>query len=72
MPDLPPGMSWPWRPSFAVFQDLKFKDFIFKDFKDHAARPWPLSFVAQIDFAEIKSARGLEGYPSLGRLLFFL
>lgn len=30
-----------------------------------------LSFVAQIDFAEILSAGGLEGFPSSGRLLFF-
>ena len=29
-----------------------------------------LSFVAQIDFAEILSAGGLEGFPSSGRLLF--
>jgi hypothetical protein len=40
-------------------------------FKEHAARPWPLSFVAQIDFAEIHAAGGLEGFPSSGRLLFF-
>jgi hypothetical protein len=30
-----------------------------------------LTFVAQIDFAEIHSAGGLEGFPSSGRLLFF-
>jgi hypothetical protein len=40
-------------------------------FKAHAPRPWPLSFVAQIDFAEILSAGGLEGFPTSGRLLFF-
>jgi hypothetical protein len=40
-------------------------------FKEHAPRPWPLSFVAQIDFAEILSAGGLEGFPTSGRLLFF-
>jgi hypothetical protein len=61
MPDLPPEVPWPWRPAFS---DRKF-------FKDHAERPWPLSFVAQIDFAEILSAGGLEGFPSSGRVLFF-
>jgi len=30
-----------------------------------------LSFVAQIDFGEIPSAGGLDGFPSSGRLLFF-
>jgi hypothetical protein len=30
-----------------------------------------LTFVAQIDFAEIHSVGGLEGFPSSGRLLFF-
>jgi uncharacterized protein YwqG len=60
-PDLPAGIPWPWRPALP---DRTV-------FKDHAARPWPLSFVAQIDFAEILSAGGLEGFPSSGRLLFF-
>ena len=44
---------------------------LFRSFKDHLGRSWPLSFVAQIDFAEIISAGGLEGFPSSGRLLFF-
>src|SRR5262244_430951 len=60
-PDLPSEVPWPWRsadPDRTVF-------------KDHLARPWPMSFVAQIDFAEILSAGGLEGFPSSGRLLFF-
>src|SRR5215510_3234122 len=61
MPDLPPEIPWPWRPAFS---DGGFC-------KDHAERPWPLSFVAQIDFAEILSAGGLEGFPPSGRLLFF-
>jgi uncharacterized protein YwqG len=61
MPDLPGGIPWPWRPAF--FNNIAFED--------HAERPWPLSFVAQIDFAEIHSAGGLEGFPSSGRLLFF-
>src|SRR5215468_6722415 len=45
-PDLPAELPWPWRPALphrTVFED-------------HLARPWPLSFVAQIDFAEILSA----------------
>jgi hypothetical protein len=61
MPDLPPEVPWPWRPAFSD-REL---------FKDHAERPWPLSFVAQINFAEILSAGGLEGFPSSGQLLFF-
>ena len=61
MPDLPPDVPWPWRPAIS---GRKF-------FADHAERPWPLTFVAQIDFAEIHSAGGLEGFPSSGRLLFF-
>ena len=61
MPDLLSEVPWPWRPAFS---DRTV-------FKDHAARPWPLSFVAQIDFAEILSAGGLEGFPSSGRLFFF-
>jgi hypothetical protein len=60
MPDLPAAMRWPWRPAMSA-----------EVFKEHAAHPWPLSFVAQIDFAEIHSAGGLEGFPSSGRLLFF-
>src|SRR4029453_8132521 len=51
MPDLPPDMSWPWRPPLAEGSGV---------FKDHAARPWPLSFVAHIDFAEIQSAGGFK------------
>src|SRR5215467_8699605 len=63
MPDLPPEAPWPWRPAISGWTD----DYT----KPHAERPWPLSFVAQIDFAEIHSAGGLEGFPSSGRLLFF-
>src|SRR5215510_4121741 len=58
MPDLLPDVPWPWRPAIS---GRKF-------FADHAERPWPLTFVAQIDFAEIHSAGGLEGFPSSGRL----
>ena len=61
MPDLPPDVPWPWRPAIS---GRKF-------FADHAERPWPLTFAAQIDFGEIHSAGGLEGFPSSGRLLFF-
>jgi len=61
MPDLPPDVSWPWWPALSGRTV----------FADHAERPWPLTFVAQIDFAEIHCAGGLEGFPSSGRLLFF-
>jgi len=60
-PDLPAEVPWPWRPALPDGTV----------FKEHLARPWPLSFVAQIDFADILSAGGLEGFPSSGRLLFF-
>src|SRR5215469_10043219 len=44
MPDLPAEIPWPWRPAMSA-----------EVFKEHEPRPWPLSFVAQIDFAEIHS-----------------
>jgi hypothetical protein len=50
MPDLPCGVPWPWRP--ALDQGT---------YKEHARRPWPLSFVAQTDFAEIRAAGGRKG-----------
>lgn len=34
-------------------------------------RTWPLSFVAQVDFAELHAVQALEGFPSAGRLLLF-
>ncbi|MBR1120457.1 DUF1963 domain-containing protein [Bradyrhizobium lablabi] len=34
-------------------------------------RDWPLSFVAQIDFAELHAVHALDGFPSSGRLLLF-
>jgi hypothetical protein len=49
-------------------EDLR--DFLRHDIA-HSARAWPLSFIAQVDFAEIHSVGGLEGFPSSGRLLFF-
>jgi len=74
MPDLPPEVPWPWRPALPseswkeVPQNVQ--ELLHLDMT-HSARAWPLSFVAQIDFAEIHSAGGLEGFPSSGRLLFF-
>ena len=60
MPDLPADVPWPWRAAIPAAY-----------FKEHGERSWPLSFIAQIDFAEIQAAGGLEGFPSSGRLLFF-
>jgi uncharacterized protein YwqG len=60
MPDLPPDMPWPSR-----------RGFLDPVWKKHAERPWPLSFIAQVDFGEIHRAGGLEGFPSSGRLLLF-
>src|SRR5215831_9479305 len=74
MPDLPPEIAWPWRPAFSnSFWDGLGESLrnLFRHRIAHSARAWPLNFVAQIDFAEIHSAGGLEGFPSSGRLLFF-
>src|SRR5262249_17394721 len=74
MPDLPLDVPWPWRPALSsegwkeVPQNVQ--EFLHLDMA-HEADSWPLSFIAQIDFAEIHSAGGLEGFPSSGRLLFF-
>lgn len=38
---------------------------------DVRSRAWPLSFVAQIDFAELQAVHALEGFPPTGRLLLF-
>jgi uncharacterized protein YwqG len=62
MPDLPPELPWPSRPGFLNPGWV---------WKEHAARPWPLSFIAQVDFSKIHRAGGLEGFPSSGRLLLF-
>src|SRR2546426_357602 len=32
---------------------------------------WPMSFVAQIDFAELHAVHVLDGFPPAGRLLLF-
>src|SRR5438477_331689 len=32
---------------------------------------WPLSFVAQVDFADLQAVCALDGFPATGRLLFF-
>jgi hypothetical protein len=34
-------------------------------------RDWPLSFVAQIDFAELHAVHALDDFPAAGRLLLF-
>jgi uncharacterized protein YwqG len=39
--------------------------------RDVRNRAWPLSFIAQVDFAEVHAAHALDGFPSAGRLLFF-
>lgn len=35
------------------------------------SRAWPLSFVAQIDFAELHAVLALDGFPAAGLLLLF-
>ena len=39
--------------------------------QDVRSRDWPLSFIAQVDFAEVHAAHALDGFPCAGRLLFF-
>jgi uncharacterized protein YwqG len=39
--------------------------------RDVRNRAWPLSFVAQIDFAEFHAVHALDGFPPAGRLLLF-
>src|SRR5215813_15388823 len=74
MPDLPPEVPWPWRPALPSggWKELpqNLQKLLHLE-RAHEARSWPLSFIAQVDFAEILSAGGLEGFPSSGRLLLF-
>src|SRR5262249_20784428 len=35
------------------------------------SRAWPLSFVAQVDFAELHLVHALDGFPAAGLLSFF-
>jgi hypothetical protein len=60
MPDLPPEVSWPWRPALTDGGV----------FKDHAARPWPLSFVAHVDFEELLRLKelGQRSYQEFSRI----
>src|SRR5262249_49548306 len=39
--------------------------------RDIRSRAWPLSFIAQVDLAEVHAAQPLDGFPPAGRLLFF-
>ena len=74
MPDLPAGVPWPWRPALPAEgwkEQPQHLQELFQEDISHEARPWPLSFVAQVDFAEIHAAGGLDGFPSSGRLLIF-
>jgi uncharacterized protein YwqG len=59
-PDMPPDFDWPIRP--AIDDSI---------FPAHGGGPWPLSFVAQIDFAELQAVQILDEFPPEGRLLLF-
>jgi hypothetical protein len=39
--------------------------------RDVRRRTWPLSFVAQVDFAEVHAVHALDGFPAAGRLSLF-
>jgi uncharacterized protein YwqG len=39
--------------------------------RDIRSRAWPMSFVAQIDFAELRAVHALDDFPTAGRLLLF-
>jgi hypothetical protein len=64
MPDLPPEVPRPWRPALASrgWEAENLQKLLHLEMA-HAARSWPLSFIAQVDFAEILSSGGLEGFP---------
>ncbi|MDN5000498.1 YwqG family protein [Bradyrhizobium sp. GCM10027634] len=85
-PDMPPDVDWPFRPAFTPKREAgSMPGRIISGRRHRAARlehsgqveseirnrEWPLSFVAQIDFAELHSVCALDGFPSAGRLLFF-
>lgn len=67
-PDMPPDMDWPTRPPFTPEWEAPNASQAEKDVRN---RDWPLSFVAQVDFAELHAVSPLDGFPSAGRLLFF-
>jgi uncharacterized protein YwqG len=54
-----------WRDAVARWQRLRRAE------RDVRNRTWPLSFIAQVDFADVYAAQPLEGFPPAGRLLFF-
>lgn len=63
-PDLPPGSAWPWRPGYVgVRQVLDEPD----------DQPAPLSFLAQLDFADLAAAGTLPDVPlpTSGRLQLY-
>src|SRR5215475_10791440 len=55
MPDLPPEVPWPWRQalSFEGWNEVpqSVRESLHREMA-HEAGSWPLSFIAQIDFAE--------------------
>ena len=54
-----------WRDAIAVWERSQRAE------QDVRSRDWPLSFIAQVDFAEVHAAHALDGFPCAGRLLFF-
>src|SRR5262249_40775921 len=65
LPDLPVGMAWPVRPAYGYpSQECKYLD--------HSAwEPRPLSFLAQINLADVAQQRCDLPLPDDGHLLFF-
>jgi uncharacterized protein YwqG len=68
-PDLPASVPWPWREPYVDAEDRgKYS----REVGRAAARACPLSFVAQIDLAEVAAAGPTDpDLPSEGRLLLF-
>lgn len=74
-----PGLTWPTSCSVAgrLFAIRRWRDAIgrwessLRAERDVRNRTWPLSFIAQVDFAEVYAAQALDGFPPGGRLLFF-
>ncbi|MCG7391431.1 DUF1963 domain-containing protein [Microvirga sp. ACRRW] len=68
-PDLPAPIPWPWREPYSDAEERGEYD---EEIRRAATRPCPLSFVAQIDLAEVAAAGPTDpDLPKEGRLFLF-
>ena len=71
---MPADLDWPLRAAFqpkSAGPSTGPLERLSQSEREVRNREWPLSFVAQIDFAELHAVSALDGFPSTGRLLFF-